>query len=219
MSNEITTLGKLNLQKSSGEDFDKIAKVGDWLPRVQLFGGNSKDCKAGRIGIGRYGFVKSKDSIVDLGPEFSGLVFCWRPRAMEVKNDDVTSFFDTAQADFKRIMAESELEDSGCFYGPEFLIWVPQVKSLATLFCNSKTMRSEAPNLKGIIEGDKKAFTAKVKFIEKGKYSWHGPVFLNCTTPVQPLPDMKMLTEEAGKFNDPPKEEKEKAKPEQTRAR
>lgn len=95
------------------------------------------------------------------------------------------------------------------WFGPEFLIWIPGAnpQSFATFFCGNKTMRREAPNLRGLIG---RAATLKVTLIETKKYSWHGPVVVPCSTPFD-LPDMEEIKAQVSRFNNPPEQDVEKA--------
>ena len=182
------------------KSFDIVSSSGNYLPRIQLFGGNSGPAKEGKIGIGRWGFVKG-DSIIDLTPEFNCLCVSWRPKAMRISGDQIVSSFNPQNPMFKKIQVDSEIKDSGCMFGPEYLLWVAGLGKFATLFMSSKTMRKEAPNLKALLG---QAATLKVKFIKTIKYSWHGPVVTVCSTPLTNLPSEAEVREQASIFCNPP---------------
>lgn len=212
MSNEITknaSAGGLLVaveQKHDDAAFGEVSSAGKWLPRVQLFGGTSTEVKRGKIPMAHFGMIFGKENIIDLDKEFDFLPILWRPKAMEL-GEEILSVFDPSSTEFKRIAAKSDEKDSGCMFGPEFLIWVPTQKKFASLYLASKTSRKAAPAVRDRLG---KACTGKVEFIETKKYSWHGPVFVPCSTPFD-LPTAEAVTEETHKFNNPAASEVEKA--------
>lgn len=173
-----------------------------FLPRVQLFGGNSNACKEGKINVGRYGLTISKDEIIDLTAQFDCYPFCYRFCGVRLVDGNVHSYYNPRSPDFAAIMKDADtIKDSGCFYGLEFLIWVPTVSKFATFFFNSKTARRQAPNMRTLAE-ERKAATMKTEYIKTKKYSWHGPIVVACSTPF-PLPPLEDIKEQATRFANP----------------
>jgi hypothetical protein len=117
---------------------------------------------------------------------------------MRFGDDGVESYYNSDHPEFKKIMEESKLQDSGALFGFEFLIYLGAQKEFCTLYLNSKSSRKEAPNLKGLIG---KFATLKIKFIETKKYSWHVPVCFPCSTPFE-LPPTEEIHERVAKFID-----------------
>ena len=92
MSNKsIIPVENLTLAKhGSDEDFKAVASgSAGFLPRLQLFSGNSDMTKRGKIPIAHYGLVTGRDSVDDLGPEVEILPVSWRPKAMRLTDDQV----------------------------------------------------------------------------------------------------------------------------------
>lgn len=172
-----------------------VATASGFLPRLQLYGGNSDACKEGKIGIGRWGLVRG-DSIEDLGPTVDVLVCAGRAKAVRIAGETIISSFDHQSEEFKAIQADSDVEDSGCMYGPEFLVYVPSAGVFATYFMQSKTARKEAKGVHALL---RKAATLKAKLISTKKYKWHGPEVAPCSTPFQ-MPDLAILKSEIEKF-------------------
>jgi hypothetical protein len=199
MSNEIVLPGA-QLPNKYEDKFSDMAKGGDYLPRVQLFGSNSDLVKQGKFPMAHYGLVRSKDVLIDIGDAFDSVPVSWRPKAMRIGADEVLNYFDSERDEFKKIMEESEGKDSGCMYGPEFLIWLPNQKEFATFFFGNPTMRREAPNFKALMG---KAATCKVKFIQTKQYSWHGPTCMACSTPLAAVPEEDKLIKEVERFQNP----------------
>ena len=206
MSKDLVTLPKGTPPTPYDDDaFDKATKAGDWLPRLQLMTANSKECKDGNFPLNTYAVVKDQN-LTDVGKEVDVLVIAWRPKAMEI-DEQVYAVYDPESVDFKRIQEESNVKDSGCMYGPEFLVWLPSTKQYATFFMGSKSSRREAGNVRALL---KNAGTLKSKKIETKKYTWFSPIIEKCTTAFDP-PQQDELLEQYTKFINPPESEIEKA--------
>jgi hypothetical protein len=207
-----------NLPAERNDDaaFLAVAKSGDWLPRIQLYGANSKEVKAARIPMANYGLVRGKDNIEVLGPTFDVVIADWRPKAMRIGAEGIDSYHDPVDPQFAKAVADSEIEDSGCMYGPEFLCWLPLNKTFATFFFNNPTMRRESGNMRTLIG---KAATVKARLIENKRYSWHGPVVTPCSTPIANLPTPELVAKELDRFKNPKKSDVETVAPATERAR
>ena len=200
--------------------FDSIVSSGDYLPYLQLFGSKSDACAQGKIGIGHYGLVKDKQ-ITDISPEVDLVIVSWRPKAVQSGDEFLVDFHpeivdgEITNTLFKKIVDLSNVRDSGCMYGPEFLLWIPSANTFATYHMNSKTGRREARNMQPLIG---KAATLKCHLIEQGKYKWHGPLVIPCSSPLD-MPPEDEIREQYAKFQNPPRNEMEVADDNDTRAR
>lgn len=193
-----------------------------FLPRIQLMGANAGLCKKGKVPMGTYAVLKGKDTVVHLlGEEVDLLVLSWRPKAIRFASPGLKIYYNPSHPEFRKIEVDSQTSDSGCLYGPEYLVYVPSVGEVAAFHFNNPTMRAAAS---GMVPNIGKAVTCKVELIEKGKHSWHGPIILNCSTPL-PQPDdpaafVELVRSQIDKFNNPKEEEElEKAPDEPDRAR
>ena len=186
------------LQKFDDEAFKSTTKSGDYLPRLQLMTAASKQCKNGDFTINHYALIRDQN-FQDLGEAVDILLVTWRPKALEI-GDEVISVFKPDHPEFQRIQEKSGEKDSGCMYGPEFLVYIPQVKEFATFFCGSKSSRREAPNVKALM---RKAATLKSRYVETKKYQWYTPAVTPCSTPFE-APNMEQLAKIVEKFNNPP---------------
>jgi hypothetical protein len=210
MSNSIATReGQvLAVRQAAGDDvFNDMASSGKYLPRLMMYGANSKLVKQGKIGMAHFGLVTGKDNVQDLGTDVDIVPVAWRPFALDTSGEELISVYDHADPEFKRIQAQSELPDSGCMFGPEFMVWVPTLKRFASLFMSSKTARREAPAIR---ERLGKPTTLGTEYIETKKFGWHGIVAKPCSTPFD-LPDQAAVDEETEKFLNPPKNGVERA--------
>lgn len=202
-------------QYADDKAFDAVSAAGAWLPRIQIMTGNSRIVQEGKIGVGRLALIKSNNSHVDLSAECSMFVLSWRPKALKIVGDDVTSVYDPNNAEFADIVSQSEVQDSGCMYGPEFLVWLPNPGCFATFHFASKTARREAPNLRQYM---KKWATVRTQVIKKGQYTWHGPVVTVCNQTYD-LPSGDQIHAEVTKFVNPPVSEVEAAPADSVRER
>lgn len=204
---QLVPTDKLNAGVPAKQDelLGKMVQSGDFLPRVQLFGSNSAAVKDEKIGQGRFGFVKG-DDIVDLGKAVNVLPLSYRFKAMDISDrENIINVHDPDSEEFQRIKASSDEQDSGCMWGVEYLIWVPEVGEFATIFLNSKSSRREAKPLRGMLG---KGTTIESRLIKTSKYSWHAPKVVACSTPFEP-PEEEAMTKEIEKFNNPKDDSKE----------
>jgi hypothetical protein len=187
----------------------KIAGSG-FLPRLQLLGASTNLCKKGKAPIGSYAILRGKDTIVhQFGDEVNILVLGWRPKAVRFGGKQAF-YYNPQSPEYKKIEIDSTKQNSHCMYGPEYLVYVPQVDEIVTFHFNNPTMRTAAS---GMLPNLGKAVTCKIELIEKPDNSWHGPVILNCSTPLTPPGDLAAFQDrvkmELAKFNNPKESELE----------
>lgn len=199
-------------------DFDEVTSSGDaYLQRLQLFGSKSDACAEGKIRMGRWGLVND-DTITDLGEEIDLVILAFRPKALSISDGTIITNHDVKSDTYAAIKEKSFEKDSGCMYGPEFLVYVPNADVFATYFASSKTARREAKSAIKPLIGSAATFKCKLIDPPASKYKWHGPVALPCSTPME-LPDMEIIQREVEKFKNPPKSEVEVADDEDDRER
>jgi hypothetical protein len=200
----LTSDEQRGLQKYSEDDFDKIAAP-SWLPRVQLMTSNTDAAKSGSFPVNHYALIKGKVHI-DLGESVDVFVHVWRPKALDT-SEGVVSAFDPDCGEFKRIQAASFTKNSGCMFGPEFLITV-KGHGLATFFMGSKSSRAEAPNLKAFIPGYATLGKLFVPPKKTNPNSWWTPQVSQCSSEFDY--ESKDLRTQIDIFNNPPATEIEK---------
>lgn len=203
------------------EDVSALVSSGDWLPRIVICGSSTDLVKEGKIAQGVFALVRSATDFKDLGKQIDFLSFTFRAKGMRLKNTPSgkpMSFYDRKSDEFKKIQLDSQGKDSGCVWGPEFLIWLPVANSFATFFCGNPTMRRAAPDLYAVMRDpsspdDRPVFkptaaSATMKFIKTTAQSWWGATFSPHTTPL-PNPEVEdfatMVTDQMTKFKNPPK--------------
>jgi len=206
-------------QIGSDKDFDEIAKSSDFLPRLQLYT-KGKAVNKRLVQPGSYGVPVSDDEVTDLGDEIDLIPLARRPKAIDLKDtENIVAVYDVNYDEFKRIQAASAEKDSGCMYGPSFLVFERSTGQFYEFFCGTKSARTEArrifpflPLTQAQIDANPaladqeprgpRPLTLRSKLVEKGTYSWHVPVVAKCSTPFTELPSSGELTKQIIRFLD-----------------
>ena len=196
------------IQKYGNEAFNATSQASNYLPRLQLLIGSSKKCKAGDFPVNHFALIRGTN-YTDMGGKLDVLLICWRPKALEIGDENITVYdmkLDDSTppkptGEYARIANRSDNEkDSGCMYGPEFLVWVPQIKEFATFFMGSVSGRLEAENF---ISKLRQPITLASDERKTKKYSWFTSIALDCSTPFE-APSMEAIKDVANRFNNPP---------------
>jgi len=204
----------------SDDDFAEMSKSSDFLGRLQLFSkGNA--INRNLIAPGSWGIPEDKDHITDLGKSVDVVIFARRPKAIDLHDTDaIVTNYDMKSAEFKRIQAAAGQQNSGCMYGPSFLILERASGRFLEWFCGTKSTRGEAkkmypfmrvtaedikarPALEGTEPHDALPMTMNVKLCEKGNWSWHAPVVQRCSTPFTKVPPTERIIFEMTRFLNP----------------
>lgn len=200
------------------EQFDKVASGGGFLPRLMLYGSNSDVVKDEKAQVG-YSLVKGKDELTYIGKEVEVLVLSWRPKALDMSGEQVVANHNPESPAFKAIAYRADNEkDSGCMFGPEYLVWIPALKCFATFLMGSKTARREAPAVKGFLPKPGqplKVCQLTTKLYSNDRFKWHGPKALESSVPVE-MPDGPEAIDQIEKFQNPPESSVEAVEPEAT---
>ena len=203
------------------QHFDEMVRA-SFMPRVSLMAGTSGMVMEGKMSVGKFCFLRTGDDYVDLGDSFNFIPISYRFAAMRFAGADskMEIYYNPQSPEFLQIKEESEGPDSGCNYGPQFLIWVPTVKDFATYHFGSKSARPIARDAGRLLNQNA---TMKAKLVQ-GKQTppkkWHVPQIFPCSMQLE-LPDIATATAVAEKFNKPGEKEvsqKEATEPGQTPA-
>ena len=210
-------------QLGSDADFDGIAKSSDFLPRLQLFT-KGKAVNRKLVGPGNYGIPVTDEEVTDLGDEIDILPLARRPKAIDLKDvENIVAVYDVGDPEFKRIQTQSAEKESGCMYGPSFLVFERGTGQFLEFFCGTKSSRTEAkrifaylPLSQAMIDANPELadqephnalpVTMKSRLVEKGQWSWHVPIAVKCSTPFTSLPTAAKIVAEITKFLDVKKE-------------
>lgn len=174
-------------QQATEEELAVVSSASSFIPRLQLFTGKSKACTSKKIPAEHFG-ISQGQKILDLGERVDVLPLVYRPKALDT-NDPIMQNYTPSSEEFQRIMAKAGEKDSGCMYGPEYLLWLPSQRMFVTLFFSSATMRNEAPAMKA---RQGKPCTLVPTHIDppKSKFDWWSTEVLPCSTPFEmPTPE------------------------------
>jgi hypothetical protein len=221
--NALAVLSELNLpstELASDEVYTGLAKSTEFLGRLQLY---SKGSAVNRklIGPGEFG-IPEGDEIIGLGESVDLIPLARRPKALDMSDKEaIIADYDANSDVFKDIQVRSEGPDSGCMWGISFLVIERTTGRLVEFFCGTKSTRQEAGKMFNFLtltqaQIDKAAeqgkdvsklqphgplpMTLKSKLVETGKFSWHVPVVLPCSTPFNRLPPVDVMNKEVAKF-------------------
>lgn len=192
---------------ASSEAFDSMVRQ-SFLARVNLMAGVSGLVAEGKMNVGKYALIRSKEDFVDLGGEFVCLPLSYRFCAMRFQKGDGSEddkfqvFYNPESDGFKQIRVDSETPNSGCSYGPQFLLWLPRQKEFVSYLFGSKSSRGEARKMNQLLLPTARPVTMKTKLVQYGGKKWHVPVVLPYSGEIE-YPDADKAVEEAEKFNKP----------------
>ena len=203
MTNEVTNYQS---QVPVAYDADVFSAIENsaFTARLQLITSKSKYGSDGTIPLNHYAYV-SGGVPQDVGATVDAWVYDVRPMAMDNSGNFPIFVHDPkvvegkATGEFKRIMEQSTVSDSGCSYGLEFLMYIPVKKGFATFFMGSKSSRQLSPFVK---EHLNKPITLSSKKVEHPKYPYFTPHATECSTTFE-LPSEKAVIEEVTKFRTP----------------
>jgi hypothetical protein len=192
----------------------ELSKGTDFLQRVQLVT-KGKYVDTGKIKPGHYGVPQAGgEEIDDLGPEIDLLPLCVRPKALDMRDREaIISVYNMDDPAFKEIKALSSQSDSGCMWGPSFLVLERSTNTLYEFFMSNKSARSESGNLVKFLPISKEKAertgvepqgpmpcTLRARYAKSGSWGWHVPVVTKCSEPFINSPDIEVIREEMEKF-------------------
>lgn len=180
--------------------FDQLVES-KFLPRIQLMTSRSGKCEKGEFPANHYALIRGQD-YKDLGASVNVLVIAWRAKAMDTGGDEIISVFDQEHSEFIRIKSKSAEKDSGCMFGIEFLLWVPEDDQFVTFFMASISARNEAPLLLERLGG---MATISTQVLENKKYTWNSPKVSKCSVNPELTPELlERLAQVKADFENPP---------------
>jgi len=215
MSNTSLAATLTSLPSTNVVDFSKYGAESTFLPRLQLVT-KGKFVDKGLISPGHYGVPTGDDGIIDLGDNIDVLVFACRNKALDTTSEPPLAVFDEEDEVFQEIVERSSEKDSGCMWGPSFLLFERNTGTFYEFFCGNKSARMEAANIGthlpiseeqaenfGVEARPPEPLTLRAKYIERPRWSWHAPQVGKCSTPINNLPDIEVIIEQITKFMNP----------------
>lgn len=193
---------------SDAKTLAEVSKVGDYLPRVQVMGSQNDLVKEGKFPIGHFALIEGR-SVQDLTEEFDAIVLAWRPKAMQFA-PEVISIYDPSNPEFVRIKTAADEPKSQSYgYGPEYLMFLPDLNKIVTFFVANVSGRLEAPNVSAFWEKqEKEGIYLLVTFNcilakNKKQQSWHTFRVSASDRELTVFPDEENLKKLSDKFNNP----------------
>jgi len=211
-NNGLSLFGEIPFSEAASSITAPASEVPSFFPRIQLYGkGSAVD--QGQIKPGHYG-VPQEVSVTDLGPEVDVIPLAVLDKALDVSNHDaIVSVFGKTNPVYIEIANRSNEPDSGCMYGPVFLLLERSTGKFFEFFANNKSARREAERLLNFLPVNESA--AKVlgiaprlpqaarlsaKYIKKPRFSWFAPVVQASTAQFTKLPDLPIVIQSVQQF-------------------
>jgi len=196
------------------DQLDELTKGTDFLQRIQLVT-KGKFVDTGKINPGRWGVPQpGGEEILDLGPEIDILPLIVRAKALDMRDRDaIIAVYDRDLPEFERIRLLSQESNSGCMFGPSFLVIERNTGNFYELFMGNKSAQRESGKLRPFlpVSREKAEATAtephgpipctlKNRYIQRRDYGWHVPVVTKCSEPFSDLPTLERVRDEVQKF-------------------
>ena len=194
---DMTVFKSQTAVSTTDDDFNSLTSSGS--ARLSLKTSASSVVKNGEFPTNTYA-LEVGETMHDLGKNIDIVICAYRLTAL-LYNDDAgfCSSHDAKSALFKDIMntADTIGFGSGALYGQEFLVWIPEHKTLATLYCNSVTSRRMAAGIKALV-GEVATMGSK-KFDNK-KHDWYGMTVAASNAVITELPDPDVYEKAVDEF-------------------
>lgn len=217
MSNALAKLGALPLSNVNPNELAQRYKTNSFIKRLQLVT-KGKLVDQGLVKPGHWGVPSGDEEAEDLGEAVDVLVLAIRDKALDTNENPPVASFDPDSELFQQIQEAAGQKDSGCMYGPSFLVYERSSGQFLEVFFGNASGRQEAGKLipfLPISEEQAKQFgpkfkaqgpqaaTLKSKYIKRAKYAWHAPVVVKCSTPFDDLPEQQAFVDQITKFLNP----------------
>lgn len=177
----------LSLPAPPKQEIATVAAPANRISQLRLFTKGGAVNK-GLVAPGNWGVDLGRDNIQQLGKKVDVVVLGWKPKTLDISDlDDVIESNDPESDEFKRIQAESSVKDSGCMFGPAFLVYERTSGKFLEYFCNNESARQVAVSLSGFLykpDEPIKPCTLGNSLVEKKRYSWHAPNVTECSVPI-----------------------------------
>ena len=158
----------------------------DYAARLQLVS-KGKLVDSGKVRPGSFAVVDG-ENVTDLGPSVDCIPLACLDKALDVSGEEVSVAFGKDNPEYQRIAEAAGQPDSGCMFGPVYLLFERTTGSFLELFFNNKSGRIVADRLGALLPISKAAAEAhgvearapqaanvSSKYIEKGRYAWFAP--------------------------------------------
>jgi len=203
-----------SVELATNDELKTLTQGTDFLQRIQLVT-KGKFVDTGKINPGRYGVPQTGgEEIIDLGAEIDILPLVVRAKALDMRDRDaIIAVYDMNLPEFERIKTLAAESNSGCMWGPSFLILERNTGIFYEFFMGNKSARQESGKLTPFLPISKEKAeaigeephgpipcTLKNRYIQRPTYGWHVPVVTKCSEPFTNLPPLDQIRKEVAKF-------------------
>ena len=203
---------------------------GGYAQRIQL-ASKGKLVDSGTVKPGNYAIIDG-DSATDIGSEVDVIPIAVLDKALDTSCNPPEVYFGRGTPKYVDVSTRANTPDSGCMYGPVFLVVERKTGKFFEIFFNNKSGRSEAAKLYEFLPiGQAQAKACNVqprapqpasltsKYVESKRnksWKWHVPVIKPSTATFAVIPTKEALIEKVTGFLDqkstPAEEKKEQGR-------
>lgn len=193
--NTLTTLQEqMGLKVASKNDLKEaglLGSSGGYLGELRVVS-SGKLVNKHRMQAGSFCHLKD-DQATALGEHIDIAVLAWRPKAVDFNEGE--SSYDATSDKFRDIFTRSGLQNSGCVAGPEFLVYLPTIKTFALYHANSISSRRVAGDLVDAAEnGTLVHGVVEMAENKKKNVTWFVPSWSESDATIEP-PSEELATE------------------------
>lgn len=192
---------------------DAVAST-SWMPSLRLVSAKSTKLTnpPASLKAGNFYLIKNSNGVgsQDFGKSVVIIPVASRYKAVEEvtveKKTKFVNYFDPKSPDYIRVRETAQGAGlTGCFHGPEFLVWVDGAGDLgggwAHLHCSNKTARNTATEMQKYV--GKNTTLKLVSYMAEGpKFQWEAYSAEPTIVQLQALPTVEDVRERMQKFSD-----------------
>lgn len=191
MSNQLSAFNAIPFSPATLANKPKRNLERGYASRLQLVAtGTSGLAMDEKCKVGNYALVDG-DEAIDLGNDLTVVPLVRLDKAVDFSGDDVEVAFGVDNPRYVDIAGRSDRDgyDSGCMYGPVYLVFETGTGQFLELFLNSKSTRREDSSLIPFLPVSQEAaaqydceprapqmVSLSSKKLERGKNKWYVPV-------------------------------------------
>lgn len=203
MSTEVATKAEGTVAVPVGRPdwMDEVAKSKEWLGYIEQAAVNNKQVVKGIKASGHFYHCIRKDEQIDLGKEFDALVCGSRPKAIDFRNmEKILSYYNVKDEGFQKVKDLSGTKDSGCMFGPAFLLWIPKANVFSEYLYANISAKNQAGITQDLMD---KWVTYKHKAADNAKGAWNTFTVTPCSMKGE-APDPKRFAAVMHDWDNPP---------------
>jgi hypothetical protein len=192
------------------EDIENLYGGSDFFPVLKLMTSSADAVKNGSVPPNTF-ILQAGKQMQMLGKSVDVLVFAVRPLALHYSNDNevIAKSYDTQSATYQTIAARvaSGVNAKGFLEGPEFLVWIPDLKCMATYVMGSRSAKNASGPMRALLINAENGvnpahLTSEMIKSKKNGMTYSNPVVTKAATPITTFPTVDVVKSMIGKFFD-----------------